>query len=400
MKRIIIFLVAILLVSCSSSSVGQTTLKIVEPSDDLSILREEVNEDLIKSLWAFSDKVHVLSTDENMVYSPVSLYAALSMLIPASHDSTKEELLSFLELKDPSQLTLFFKRLNLMTDKFSNFISNSVWINGTSKDIIDMDIINELEETYLASSHLVDFNKTEETGKIISDFISEQTKGFLKPEYKPQEETDVMLLNTLYFKDSWVAEFGEADPINFKGVGEVPGFITLLESPIYHEDDEVQMVTKHFENGHSILFVKPKQGLSSISSYSELIEKLRQRNTDEKIEVELTMPEIEVSSNHDELLDHLRDNGLAELLSSNPNLSFYNNGQMSYVNKIIQEAKIVVDKEGAEAAAYTIIETSPTSIEPEAKRKIEMILDEPYLMILMGNYEEPLFIVNIINPTK
>lgn len=401
MKKILLMLIALLLVSCSNNSSNELTLTEVKANSDVTILQDPVDIDLIESMWKFSDKFELLKTDENSVLSPVSIYSALSMLIPASGSTTKEELLNYLEISEDADLLSFFKKLNIMTKDFSSLLTNSIWIHDENQALIDEEIVNTLAQKYLASSHAINFRNSENSSKVISDFINEQTNGFLDVKLNLEESLDLLLLNTIYFKDSWQNEFLENGPIEFENIGQVNSVISTISWPKYYEDDNLQMVTKEFKNNNSILFIKPKDSIESIDSYVDVFNKLKDLEYESNLEVNLIMPEVDISSKYTDVNEVLKANGLNELMSETPDLSFYNDPNLSNViTQIIHEARIVVDKTGAEAAAYTSIGLETTSAEPIEKRKIDLVLDKPYIMVLLSQDQAPLFIVNVIDPTK
>ena len=394
MKRIALIILMVILSSCSTVSVDNSAVHLTK-IEALETYDQAVDAEVIKALWTFSDKHQVLDLSSNDVYSPTSLYAALSMLLPATSHNTYTELSDYLSLTDKALLTPLFNSLNVKNDEFANFLTNSVWLSNQFDDF-DQEIIEELKEIYLTSSHAVDFTDTNETGKLITDFVNDQTEGFIDNlEIEPNRSTTVLLLNTLYFKDRWVSEFYEDESINFNGQGLVDTIGSMIESPLYYEDDLGQMVSKPFKNGNKMLFIRPKKSLQEIWSYSQIHDFLINSEPQFNTSVILRMAEIEVQSKHEYLKELLSESGLSDVMSNYPSLSFHENrddGQA--ITSVIQEAKIKVDKEGAEAAAYTSIEVRETAM-PVPETIIEMDLDVPYLMILLSKDNAPLFVVSI-----
>ena len=72
---------------------------------------------------------------------------------------------------------------------------------------------DNLSEWYDALIRSVDFAETEAVAKEINDFVDENTKGEIKDILQAQDLQDAtaVLVNTLYFKDSWKKEFKQSD---------------------------------------------------------------------------------------------------------------------------------------------------------------------------------------------
>jgi Serine protease inhibitor len=112
------------------------------------------------------------------------------------------------------------------------------------------------------------------------------------------------------------------------------------------------------------------------------------------------MPEVDISSNFKELNKFLASLGFTELMSDAPYLSYIEGEETGMViNDIIQQARITVDREGAEAAAYTSIGVEETSI-PIIEEEIEMILDQPYVMVVLSPEYIPMFVSTVNNPAN
>lgn len=396
--------------SCQSSTVPfeSTTIKASDSVDENRKI--VIDQEVIDSLWSFSEKtIDLINQSENNIYSPASLYSALSMLIPASKDDTLKNLMEGLELNDSTKLTNFFKKFNLMSKDFSSLLTNSVWLS--EKDEFDVDTLKRLSDEFLSSAHVVNFENKEETKQKIEAFINEQTKGFIKDlDVNVNEETNLVLLNTLYFKDRWINEMIKDDPIDFNlETGETikvdASRIYMDPAFDYKKTDSSESVSQFFENGYRMMFVKP---VGSLSDYIKDIEfdilkeqaLLTYESAPRDVDVILRMPHVDISSSLDAIENVLLAAGFDDVLEAEPNISFMKNGQKQFVNDIIQQARIKVDEKGAEAAAFTMVEMAPTSAEPIEREKIEFTLDKPYLMILLSPEGIPLFISTVFNPSE
>ena len=60
------------------------------------------------------------------------------------------------------------------------------------------------------------------------------------------------------------------------------------------------------------------------------------------------------------------------------------------VSRATHNARVIIDEEGVEAVAYTVMKTSPTSAAPSAE-EIDFVVDRPFLFVITGADSLPLF---------
>lgn len=415
MKKIFFILAAILLMGCDSevTDSGTTPNVTIQPNSlDSDVVMEEVDANLVESIWKFTDLTQeLINTEENEVYSPLSLYMALSMLLPATSEATHQELLEGLSISSRKEyedmVQPLLEKNNILDDEedYASLLTNSIWLQN-DRDDYDEAILEELLIQYQAMHNFVDFKNTEATKESIEEFIDEQTNGFIKDlDLNLEPETVVLLLNTLYFKDQWLEQFYEGETLEFTNkngesfeIGAVTG---TLKSPRYFKDDVLEMVIAPFENGNQMLFIKPEDieeffGENKLDLVHSIIEDLDYAKS---TNVYLTMPEVDISSSFDELNHFLSPLGFEELMSDNPQLSYIEGEDTGMaISDIIQQARIAVDREGVEAAAYTAIAIEETSA-PIIDTEIEMDLDQPYIMVVLSPEDIPMFISAVNDPS-
>lgn len=382
---------------------------ITEPDSDLDERRTlEVDSALTESMWQFLDKTKsILLTDNNEVYSPASLYSALSLLIPAAKKESKENLLSGLSLENPAHLTNFFKRHNFLSDEFSSLLTNSIWY-GTQEDFSES-IKNELIEDYIVSTHQADFTQEQQTSDQIKKFIDDRTNGFIKNlNVKVNPESSLILLNTLYLKDLWSNEFFKETTINFTTADnetlEVKGSkVTVENTNHYFQEPQAQMLYYPLRNTGGVLFIKPTQDVDAYLNEVNLMDvysKLENINDETRYDVSFEMPHVDISSRIGKINQFLKPLGFEDILSDEPDMSYLESETPQFVSDIIQQARITVDNKGVEAAAYTQVEVDTTSVMPQEVEKVEFILDKPYVMIVLDSYHNPMFISRVVNPNQ
>src|SRR5690625_269104 len=409
MKKVFLILFLLILAGCDSSTPVSPNITIQPDNLDRDTLMEETDPELVDSLWEFTSLTQeLLESEDNEVYSPLSLYLALSMLLPATSETTHDELLEGLSISSTENfeenIQPLLKKNNILDDEedYANLLTNSIWLQN-DRDDYDEEILEVLENRYQAMHQFTDFKNEEKTKELIEAFIDAQTNGFIQElDLNIDSNTVLLLLNTLYFKDQWQEQFKQETEFEFTTKDdktiEVKGVMKKFENPKYYVEDDLEMVMIPFRNGNQMLFIKPEDiarffEQDKISDIHSLLENLEYS---ENTSVNLTMPEVDVSSNFKELNKFLASLGFTELMSDAPYLSYIEGEETGMIiNDIVQQARITVDREGAEAAAYTSIGVEETSI-PIIEEEIDMILDQPYVMVILSLEYIPMF-VSMVN---
>lgn len=413
MKKVFLILFLLILAGCDSSTPVSPNITIQPDNLDRDTLMEETDPELVDSLWEFTSLTQeLLESEDNEVYSPLSLYLALSMLLPATSETTHDELLEGLSISSTENfeenIQPLLKKNNILDDEedYASLLTNSIWLQN-DRDDYDEEILEVLENRYQAMHQFTDFKNEEKTKELIEAFIDEQTNGFIQElDLNIDSSTTLLLLNTLYFKDQWQEQFKQETEFEFTTKDdktiEVKGVMKKFENPKYYVEDDLEMIMIPFRNGNQMLFIKPVYieyffEQDKISDIHSLLENLEYS---ENTSVNLTMPEVDVSSNFKELNKFLASLSFTELMSDAPYLSYIEGEETGMIiNDIVQQARITVDREGAEAAAYTSIGVEETSI-PIIEEEIEMILDQPYVMVVLSPEYIPMFVSTVNNPAN
>src|SRR5690625_784660 len=227
----------------------------------------ETDPELVDSLMEFTSLTQeLLESEDNEVYSPLSLYLALSMLLPATTATTHDELLEGLSISSTENfeenIQPLLKKNNVLDDEecYASLLTNSIWLQN-DRDDYDEEILEALENRYQAMHQFTDFKNEEETKELIEAFIDEQTNGLIQElDLNIDSSITLLLLNTLYFKDQWQEQFKQETEFEFtikddKTI-EVKGVMKKFENPKYYVEDDLEMVMIPFRNGNQMLFIK------------------------------------------------------------------------------------------------------------------------------------------------
>nr|XP_060630712.1 serpin B4-like [Anolis sagrei ordinatus] len=356
----------------------------------------------------------------NIFCSPLSISAALSMLLMGARGNTAkqmEKVLHFTEIGgsgsskgvpvtgaqcDKSggpheQFKALLSAINQPTKDYDLNIANRLY--GSSSYEFLQQYLHSTKELYHAELERVDFsNATEEVRKKINSWVESQTNGKIKdlfPSGSISQDAVLILVNAIYFKGKWKVKFDpkkthEApfwtsknqskqvqmmfleDEFNLAKIKNPP--LQVLELP-YHQD-ELSMLILLPDNKESpdqlereLTCVKLKEWTSSAHM--------------KKQKMRVFMPKFKLEEKY-ELKPILKAMGMTDMfLLGKADLSgmSQNHDRNLLVSKVIHKAYVDVNEEGTEAAAATGVEVVPESAEilPEFKA------NRPFIFFIRHN---------------
>ena len=317
--------------------------------------------------------------DSNIALSPLSIELCLGLGISGASDETRVELLKAFDM-DYQTFNKFYKTyFNQMSleryhydgkkIKSQLLLTNSIWIDD---DITLKDSgLDALLNDYYCYSYHADFDKdNKNTNKAIEEFISDKTKGLIKPKLKFSIDTLFVLMNTLYLKDVW-NDFGE--DLDYDEEGYKFTYKDGKESKKrllsgYYNDgrtittDNYSCFYTSTNSGFKLYFVKPNEGkdLKTIfnkDSLDYVLDKNHMVYKDdikkERYHTYCVFPEYKAESNVD-LQNILKEDFNVKTLFDIDKCKFHNlTDKEVYCSDIKHIAKLDVNKKGIEGAAVT-----------------------------------------------
>lgn len=156
----------------------------------------------------FQSVVMTKNSNENFVFSPVSLNQSLGVLLNGANEKARTEIMQALNYNGLtlSDVNNYNHQILSSSDQSSYnklLIANGLWISDTIKGKIKRDFLNTASRFYKADIHVADFNNNQEIEEEMRNWIVERTNGFLNdaPSVNPN---DVMIgINSTYFNGVW-----------------------------------------------------------------------------------------------------------------------------------------------------------------------------------------------------
>lgn len=382
---------------------------------DLYSLKRTYMDSSASSLSRFaadiSSAVLLETSDEkgevNTVYSPLSLYMAMSVLTECTDTETLDELLTALHADSRDELRKINQDIfsSMYFDKYSvyNRMNNSVWLDqryNFNKDVLDI-----ISDYYFTESYHRDL-QLQETADDISAWIYENTSGKLKPELSPIPDEILKIVNTVTFKEKWAEKFGYTEKADFTAAdGSVTECDMMKDSDedgLITETDKYIRYSRMFEDGYRMNFVLPAEGMNieELVSDSDALEELfSSEKRGSKYNVNARIPKFDIKSKFN-LIDAVNSLGISRIFKDADFTPLLGGDIDAEVGEITQEAVITMDEEGCEAAAYTIISVKECSALVQPLEIYNFNADRPFFYYISDKNNTPLFAGIINNPNE
>ncbi len=342
--------------------------------------------------------------DGNAVCSPINIWMALAMAAETADGSTRQEILDLLGAPSIEALRQTAKALwtaNYCDDgACTSKMSASLWMD---QDVMFKEsTIQRLADDYYAGTFRGDMGGPAYS-KAFKDWLNESTGGLLKDavqgleDFKPE---DVMALATaICFKAAWSDKFSESStyPEVFHGAKNdvETDFMHRGGTNTYYWSDHFGAVSLPFEDAGEMWLLLPDEGvtpaelLASGEAMDFLLAGQEWRGKNSKfLVVDMAVPRFDVEADMD-LKAKLQALGVSRMFSSDADLSNLSDMEGLYVGSAKHDARVKIDEEGCEAAAFTVMMYCGAAMPPD--ERMEFRLDRPFLFAVTGVDGLPLF---------
>lgn len=362
-----------------------------------NIIKEVVSQ--LRSLLSGGDKPQETSSLEteflklennkkNMVYSPLSIKYALSMLNEGANGNTKKQIEKVLGDKNLGKYNNIDKILSL---------ANSVYIREEFKEDIKESYKKQLEEKYNAEVNYDAFKNADNINNWIENKTFGRIKDMLSDDIVQDSENMMVLINALALDMEWEDNFDAEDTGGaefFLEDGSSMNATTLKketksDSMSYYKDDEVTALRinlKEYENTQlEFVAVMPKEKLSNyieefnMDDLDNVIEKSKLAS-ETKAGLYVTIPRFSVEYDLN-LKEDLIKLGITDAF--NFELADFSNmsNKKIFVGDALHKANIDFTEKGIKAAAATVIFIKDgMALKDDEPERI--IINKPFLYVI------------------
>lgn len=352
---------------------------------------------------------------ENRVCSPLNIAMALSMLAEVTDGESRQQLLDLLGAADLDALraqaaTLW--KVNYQDDGVtSSILANSLWLDQGLR--YRTDALDNLAKHYYAASFSGQMGSAEYDA-LLQQWLNEQTGGLLEKQaanLHMAPETVLALASTVYFKSPWAQSFysgaTESGLFHSPDGDQTVDFMRRSDGTTYYWGERFSAVGLELEDGRVFWALLPDEGVTpeELLADEEAMGFLLTPNKlawkqQKALIVHLSVPKFDVSSDLD-LIEGLQALGITDVFD--PTVSDFSPLIQSTdplaVTQVRHAARVHIDEEGCEAAAYTVIMVEATAAAPPDD-EVDFVLDRPFLFAITSPDGLPLFAGLVNRPAE
>jgi serpin B len=424
LRTMFVVLMAILLSACevtfadtgavAKSDLARDTAPAVTASAAHTLLNDN-------NAFAFDFYHQVQGSSGNLIYSPYSISLAAAMLFGGAGGETASQMADAMRFTlPPGQLHPAINALSLDLSKrpeeskkidrknpMQLYIANAVW--GQQDYPFEKDYLDLLAVNYGTGVRVVDFAADpESTRKQINDWVNRATKDKIKDILPPgalDPSTRMILANAIYFKAAWEEAFvkkltSDAPFTLLDGTQiQVPTMETDGSIPVrVGSGDGYQMVALPYKgNLAEMVIILPDQGGFELvestldaAKFADILDELSPGD------LTLYMPKFEFTDDFD-LKQVLSAMGMPLAFDiDNADFSGITKSERLYAQQALHKAYVLVNEEGTEAAAASIIIMMPASLPMPPQ---ELRIDRPFIFVIRDVPTGTiLFVGRVLNP--
>jgi serpin B len=352
--------------------------------------------------------------NDNLFFSPYSIFTALGMVYEGARNGTADEIRSVFHFPADNQtrLDLFkglIEHLNGGGTGCNLSTANAMWVDKAFEVL--KSYRDALQNYYKSEAATVDFvHALEESRLRINYWVENQTNGKIKdlfPKGSLDAGTCLVLTNAIYFKGDWQMQFNSSlttkrdfHPDSSHTV-QVPMMVrTDDESEFnYTETSGMQILEMSYSGEKmSMLVLLPKSASTSEIEKMLSPQKLSEwKSKLEKQRVDVYFPKFTLNTKYF-LEENLSDMGMPSAFTSAADFSGIDGLKDLLISHVIHQAYVSVDEKGTEAAAATGVSFEKGAIEPTHPT---FNADHPFIFIIQeketGNI---LFMGKLVDPTR
>lgn len=376
----------------------------------------EVSDDYKNAIKNFATDYALNITKNNLnneIFSPLSIVTCYSMLLEGANGETYNELRNVLgfnesiDIKNETQ-----KMLNntfIKTEQTQLNVNQSIWLDNEYAKNIKEDYLDKLTNYYYAEAYQDDL-KSDNAKDLLARYINSKTNNILniKKDDLRNYNGIMWLVNTIYMKSKWTAEFYETKS-DFKNINEIINTKDFIATKVsysgIYQSEKSTTFSASFQHGLQVNFMIPnsidanfKDFVNDNNNWNNLFNYKKSKYIAGT--VNFKMPKLSVKSSYD-LKEELRNMGVTKIFDEdNADLTGiieFDDLSNFYVSNSMHKTAIDFNKDGVEAAAVTIIEgNKSTAIDPDAKQ-IDFFLDQPFIYSITDANDIPLFVGIVTN---
>lgn len=389
-----------------------------EPQKIFNSSTKVLNQDYVSSVISFANNFYqVINDGENKVFSPLSIATCFSMLYEGAKQSSKEELATllgydeYINHQEAIKNMLLNNAIKTTKPEVVLDIAQSFWVDEMFNNELNQDFVNILTEYYFAEA-FQGILQSDKMHEALAQYINDKTNNFFDLTGEDFKDFGgiLWLLNTLYLKAVWADQFPARSNFesSFTNLDKSENNVTFMTNIIdgnYYAGQDYLISSYALEGGLKFNILLPNSDsdyqavLADVDNVYNLLDFPKNSFSKTNAYITYKIPKFKMTSNYD-LKEQFADLGVSKIFDPDESdlSDIFTSAELKklYVEKAIHQAGIDVNNEGIEAAAYTIIQITPTSV-PQPENLLDFVVDRPFAYTVSDNNGLPLFMGLVTN---
>lgn len=364
-----------------------------------------------------------LKQKENYVFSNTSVDGLLSLISFGLNPSAQAELVAYWNGTSLDKKAAAIASLKEKSQGVNILVGYQIWVDQNYSLLPSY--AKKVSSKFSVVPAKMDVSKPSEVVDSVNNWAAKNTKNLITKVIDQKFVTPdlaTILANAIYFKGEWKDKFKKeyTEPKNFHGAGLVDTMSTYESYNFaYNQKDKVVVVELPFKGEkYSMVIAMPtkftgfdyENGLDPEFSYKSgknikkvfkeyiINSKATKELTDSEFgsgDLSLELPKFSIESEIQNIEDKLSQVGLSSLFQTGALANMSNDNLL--ISSILQKAKIIVNEEGAEAAAVSV----GGAVVISASTPISMKINGPFAYMIRNNKtNEKLFEGVVLNPAQ
>ena len=350
---------------------------------------------------------------KNQTCSPISLYLALTILAEIADEHTRAQILSILGVPDIDSLRTSTRDL-LRGDECSQDadacqLAFALWLSDQFS--YQQTILETLKEWY-GTDHFRGTMGSEQFNQTFQTWLNQQTGSMLQESVKTLQfnaKTVLALDTTAFYQTKWLGEFHVEDTVQdlfYSPNGKMYcDFISQSGNDDLYWGERFSAIMQPLDDGGKMWFFLPDKGVPVKSLWSDQeVQRLVRAPwgwaKSKRMRVNRFIPKFDIQTDLDlkpifqSLGVNLRSLGLDDLVRSQ-----HNSEKIPVeVSQAKHAARVMIDEKGCTAAAFTHISMADSATMPGELTELDFVLNRPFLFVLIGRDNMPLFVGIVRQP--
>jgi len=351
------------------------------------------------------------TVNENVFFSPYSIFVALAMTYEGARGDTAEQMKQVLGFNQNDEVSLcsfgrIYNLLNIDAEYTLN-TANALWTKE-EYPFLD-DYLQFIDNYYMGKATDVDFTDTNQALQQINTWVEENTGGKIDDMLSSGDinpATVLILSNAIYFKGLWKTQFDIEHTVDrdfnitSEKIVQVPMMTSIGSEKAYNysETDNMQILELPYKgDAVSLLIILPKQNNTSSIEQMITADNLTMwidLMYPKKVDMYIPTFTYETEYNLKEMLIAM---GMDIAFSFNADFSGMNGFGGLFIEKVLHKAFIEVNEEGTEAAAATTVHMLESAVEPGQQTIFDA--NHPFIYLITHKQTNTiLFIGKVVDP--